>query len=127
MGRGEPRGEKERELRRNKCAIAAGRKVGRQPRCLVSVLTKRGINKPIYTKVTNICTTGFPVHGPHGHRGRLCVTAPSENTGELPLTPARRNGRLPGRRLMPLSLLEFVYLRGKHVRLHEPVERNGVS
>ena len=44
MGRGEPGGGKEREIRRKKCAITAGRRVGRETTCLVSVLTKRGIN-----------------------------------------------------------------------------------
>ena len=44
MGRGEPGDEKERELKAPECAIAAGRWVGHQTRCLVSVLTKR-VNK----------------------------------------------------------------------------------
>ena len=45
MGRGEPGGGKERELKAPESAIAAGRLVGRQTRYLVSVLTKRGINR----------------------------------------------------------------------------------
>ena len=93
MGRGEPGGGKEREIRRKKCAIAAGRRVGRQTRCLVSVLAKTGINniKKGQFILTNICTTSslsdpqmrgsLNVRVP-GLRGRLCVTAASENSQE---------------------------------------------
>ena len=77
------------------CATAAGRGVGRQPGCLVSVLTK--MNKqhgkgPIYTKLTNICTTSsyadpqmwgsLNVRVPPAQAERLCVTAASENSQE---------------------------------------------
>ena len=75
------------------CAIAAGRRVGRQNRCLVSVLAKTGINniKKGQFILTNICTTSSlpdpQMHGSlnvrvPGHRGRLCVTAASENSQE---------------------------------------------
>ena len=63
MGRGEPgggnlgAGGKAPEL-----PIAAGRRVGKQTRCLVSVLTKRGIDsiKKGQFILTNICTTSSP-------------------------------------------------------------------
>ena len=58
MGRGKPEGGKKWEIRLE-CAIAAGRWVRRQTRCLVSVLTKTGINsiKKGQFILTNICTT----------------------------------------------------------------------
>ena len=75
------------------CAIAAGRRVGRQTRCLVSVLAKTGINniKKGQFILTNICTT-CSLADPQmrgslnvrvaGHRERLCVTSASENSQE---------------------------------------------
>ena len=54
-----PGGGKERELRRKKCAIAAGRRVGRPPWCLVLVLTKRGIHS---TKQANLYWTNKYMH-----------------------------------------------------------------
>ena len=60
------------------CAIAAGRRVGRQTVFLVSVLAKTGINsikkRVIYTKLTNICTTSSPAD-PQMH-GSLNVQDP---------------------------------------------------
>ena len=77
------------------CAIAAGRRVGRQPRCLVSVLTvrnKQHEKRPIYTKLTNICTTSsyadpqmrgsLNVRVPPAQAKRLCVTVSNENSQE---------------------------------------------
>ena len=70
-----------------------GEEGGRQTRCLVSVLAKTGINniKKGQFILTNICTTSsladpqmrgsLNVRVP-GHRGRLCVTAASENGQE---------------------------------------------
>ena len=82
------------------CAIAAGRWVGRQTRCLVSLLTKRAINSiktgqfilnqgyGLLTKLTNICTTSSHADPQmlwnlnarvSRAQGALAVTAPSEN------------------------------------------------
>ena len=78
MGRGEPGGGGEREIRRKKCAIAVGRWVWRQTTCLVSVLTNRGIDnikkRPIYAKLTSICTTSS--HADPQMRGNLNVRVP---------------------------------------------------
>ena len=63
MGRGEPGDEKERELKAPECAIAAGRWEGRQTRSSVRFNEERNKqheNRPIYTKLTNICTTSSP-------------------------------------------------------------------
>ena len=60
MGRGEPGDEKERELKAPECAIAAGRWEGRQTRSSVRFNEERNKqheNRPIYIKLTNICTT----------------------------------------------------------------------
>ena len=58
------------------CAIAAGRRVGRQNRCLVSVLAKTGINniKKGQFILTNICTTSS--YADPQMRGSLNVRVP---------------------------------------------------
>ena len=64
IGRGEPGGGKEGKVRRQSVPSLRGGGSKRQTRCLVSVLTKRGIKRmktgQIYTKFTNICTTSSP-------------------------------------------------------------------
>ena len=74
------------------CAISPGRWMGRQTRCLLSVLTKRAINSmktgqfilnsQIYAQRVppriHRCTR-IKMNGSQGHGERLHVTAPSEN------------------------------------------------
>ena len=75
MGRGEPIGGKEQEIRRQSVPSLRGG-VGRQPRCPVSVLTKRNKQhekRPIYIN-SNICTTSSPADPQM--RGSLNVQVP---------------------------------------------------
>ena len=91
----EPGGGREREIRLQSVPSLQGKRVGRQTRCLVSVLTKRLtdsikkgqfiLNLQIYAQRVPLrihrCA-GVEMYGFHGRRDRLCVTAASKNSQE---------------------------------------------
>ena len=93
IGRGEPEGGKEGKVRRQSVPSLRGGGSERQTRCLVSVLTKRGIkrmktgqfiiNSQIYAQQVPPRIHRCAEIEMHGHREPLCVTALSENSVKI--------------------------------------------